>query len=318
MPWTKGNAQTSGFEIVLSNFEHFESQFYDVLHEETHWKKAIPQASVETDIDGGATSTSYGTRDWSGQGQFAASQSGDVPTVGQNVAKPTTIPILVANVAAKISREDIRVYQHAHSGRLDSELPQVMRQACDRHVEGVFFFGDAAVGFDAWIDADSVPIVQAPLNGGATSRKWVDKTPDEILADVNSGISQVFTTTKEIHLPDTIFIPTAQFADIAGRRITDTNMTVLEFIKKNNIYTATTGKELSIQSLPHLTAAGAGATDRMVAIEMKPRNHKLPFPIPFTLLAPQEVGYDVHLLAEYKFGSYHNRYPLSMLYMDEI
>ena len=95
-------------------------------------------------------------------------------------------------------------------------------------------------------------------------------------------------------------------------------MTVLEFIKANNIYTAITGAALTIKSIRYLEGAGAGDTNRMVVAQVNAENVTLPFPLPFDLLDPQERGFDVELYAEYKFGSFHMRYPQSMIYVDGI
>jgi hypothetical protein len=41
-------------------------------------------------------------------------------------------------------------------------------------------------------------------------------------------------------------------------------------------------------------------------------------PLPFDMLTPQEMGFGVDLLAEYVFGSFHVKRPLSMEYVDGI
>jgi hypothetical protein len=320
MPFTRGNIQQSGFEIVLSNFEAFENKFYDVLYPDIFWRQVIPQGSIDTTIPPGATIASYGVRDMTGMGAFDVSMSGAIPTVGMSVSKPATIPILAASVGASLSREDIRVYDYALSGKLDTELSAIMKLAAERHVEGVFFYGNADVGFNGWMDEPNVTTVQAFLNAATTSRKWADKTPDEILKDINTFMGKIFTDSIQVHNPGSVFIPTAQFVDIATRRmgILETSITVLQYIKEKNLYTVQTGQELEIKAIPHLAGAGAGPSDRMVILENKAENQKLPFPIPYNFLAPVQFLRDIHLGAEYKFGPYHNRHPVSMLYVDEI
>ena len=64
--------------------------------------------------------------------------------------------------------------------------------------------------------------------------------------------------------------------------------------------------------------AGAGGTDRMVVMEADRKNFWMPMPLPFDMLTPQENGFGVDLLAEYVFGSFHVKRPLSMEYVDGI
>lgn len=321
MPYTRGSNLTSGFEIVVSNFEDFEKRFYDTKYPDIFWQKVIPAGSVETDIPEGATSTSYGVRDWSGTGAFDVSQSGSTPTVGLSVAKPVVIPILDASVGGFLTRADIRTYTHAHGGTLDTELSGVMKKASERHVEGTFFYGDGDVGFTGWMNEPNITVAQAFDNAALNSKKWIDKTPDEILKDINFYMAQIFTDSLQMHQANSVFIPTAQYADIATRRmgILETTITVLDYIKRSNLFTATTGQELNIMGIPHLKNAGAGGVvDRMVILQNDADYQKLPFPIPYRFLPPVPMGLQTNLFAEYKFGPYHNRWPASALYIDEI
>jgi hypothetical protein len=319
MPITTGQVNANaGFELFFSNFEAFENVFYTPMYDKIHWTKVIPEASVEFDIADGASSASYGVKDWAGRGEFRRDLDGDVPTVGMNVSKPVEVPILDAGVAAYVDRTDMRTYQFAYGGKLDAELPQVMRWASDRHIETTFFYGYAPGNFEPWMDYSGVTAVQAAQNEAATSRAWADKTGDEILIDINTAINTIWSGTRENHTPGMIALPSAQYAQLATKRLLDQNLTVLQFVKENNLYSSVTGQPLQIIPIPHLDGAGAGGTQRMVVWEHDAKNFKMPFPIPHTLLAPQLVGYKINLLAEYKFGSFHVRYPASMIYMDEI
>ena len=133
-------------------------------------------------------------------------------------------------------------------------------------------------------------------------------------------MAQVFNDSIQIHQITAIFLPTKQYSDIVTRRmgILESSKTVFEYIKEKNFLTASTGRELKIEPIPHLAGAGAGATDRMVMAEFEVKNFKFPFPIPYTFLPPDQVGREVNLYSEYKMGDIHNRWPLSMIYVDEI
>ena len=304
-------------ELLVGSFEDMKSEFYEVKYGEIQWRDVIPEASVDTSINPGATSTSYRVYDQRGKGSFRSQHDNGVPTVGQTLGK-NIVPIEVAGVSAIFDTEDARQIQFGHNQSLLSELPNVMRKACERHVEGTVFFGDENIqDFQGWLDYAGVTITTVG-NGAGGNPEWNTKTPDEILGDINDAISAVWNGTKQVHLPDTVYLPGTQLAFIAAFRIPEINMTVLEFIKANNIYTALTGQELTIKSVRYLDGAGAGGTDRMVVAETNAENVTLPFPLPFDLLEPQERGFDVELYAEYKFGSFHMRYPASMIYVDGI
>jgi hypothetical protein len=323
MPLSVGSIQQSGIEIVLSNFEYLEDKFYDVLYTVPHyWRKVCPEECVERRVAPGATHFSYGARDVSGRGAFVGPRSQNIPIVGLSVSKPTVLPLLVGGVGGLISREDIRVYQHAmqqlgQSASLDTDISEIMSLAADRHVEGLFFYGDDQVGFKGWMDNVDVPFADA-FEGGGSTTEWATKTPDEILKDINFYMSKIIQTTKQNFIPGKILLPIKQYDDIATRRLGDREITILDFIMKKNLYTAYTQQPLTIMAIPYLEGAGTNDTDRMVIQSDDKRTHVLPFPITYTLLPPQPDLYETFMLAEYKLGPYDNRYPDSMQYVDAI
>lgn len=320
MPYSQGhnpNRQTA-MELVISSFEDMEAAFYDVLYGDIQWRDVVPEASIDTGVNPGADATSYRVRDRRGKGAFRAQHDNGIPTVGQTVDK-ILVPVEVAGVSAVFDRDDARKMQFGYNQNLLTELADIMREACERHVEGTIFYGDDSIGaFEGWLDYSNVTVSNAP-NGAGGNPEWSTKTPAEIIKDVNDAITAVWTGSKQVHLPDTVFLPGEQLGYIAGTAKGDeTDTTILEFLKKNNVYTSLTGKELTFKAVRYLDGAGAGGADRMVVAETNPRNFKVPFSIPFDLLDPQERGFDVELYAEYKFGSFHIRYPGCMLYVDDI
>lgn len=314
--YTRGNAQLSGMEIIKSNFENIEKEFYDVLYLDRRWRKVIPMESIDNSINPGAASTSYIVQDVSGSGGFVSANSGQVPTIDRSYSKPVTISLAVGRLTATFDDDEIRSYQYGYGVNFRNDLPRLMAEACDRHVEGVVFYGFPELGFESWMDYPECDTIEAALNAASTSRSWFDKTADEILKDINDAITHVWGETNEVHIPDHMWLPSNLFSLINSKRITDIDKTVLRFVQENNLYTAATGKQLTIQSIPHLRDTGTDGNGRVVFEEHLGRNHFLPFPIPFMMKPPFQAEYGIKLLAEYKFGSYHNRYPKSMVYLD--
>lgn len=319
MPFNFGatpNRQTA-LELVYGAFEDLQEGFKDVKYGELHWREVLPEQSLNTNINPGATSMSYRVRDWKGRAQWRGRHSGDIPTVGRTIDK-IIVPIEVGGCSAIFDREDARQVQFGYSENLLTDLPRYMRMACEYHFEGTFFYGDAQVNFRGWLDYTGVPSATAP-NGAAASPLWTNKTSDEIVQDVNSQITTTWENSKFVHLPNSIFLSGAQFGLITSRRMSDAaDKSIIEYLKTNNTYTAKTGRPLNIIPIRYLDGAGAGATDRMVTAEVDRDNYEVPFPLPFELLEPQEHGFDVNLYSEYKFGSFHIPYPQHMSYLDGI
>ena len=323
--WTPGNPAglNGGMGFDVNVFEQVTARAYDVLMPEIRWNQTLPPASIDTSINPGAKLASYRVRDRRGKGAFAAVVGKDTPTVGVTQNK-VTIPIEVARVMAQADIDDIRAVSMGFEGmNLLTDLGVVMREASERHIEEVFFYGYAGLGFAGYLDYSLTPATSAGTKaaGGTT---WAVATGDEIAKDVNTALGLVYSNSKTRFLPGRIEIPPAQMVQIAGQRMggaagaTGENITVLNYIKKNNLFTQLTGQELQVEVLTYLTGAGSGGTNRMIVSEWKEENYYMPFSIPFNMLAPQDVQFATNLFAEYKFGSFHKPYPTSSQFIDGI
>jgi hypothetical protein len=126
--------------------------------------------------------------------------------------------------------------------------------------------------------------------------------------------------SNTIETADTLLLPLAQFNDISTRRVsTDLPMTVLEWLMRNNAYTAQTGRPLTVRALPRLDTAGAGGTARMVAYRRAPDVVKLHIPMPFRFLPPWRTGplrYDVPGI--FRLGGVDIRKPAAFRYLDGV
>ena len=121
-------------------------------------------------------------------------------------------------------------------------------------------------------------------NGAGGSPLWSNKTPDEILQDVNELLVSVWTTSEfDIDgMPNRLLLPPAVYGDIATRKVSDAgNISILEYLLKNNI-AINQGVTLEIYPNRYGIGAGAGATDRMVAYRYDDGKIRFHLPIPLT------------------------------------
>ena len=318
MPYafTSGGSPTtvSATELLVSVFDQVDSEFHDVLYPEILFREEFDEASVKKDINPGAQNWVGRTRDIKGTGQFLMGSSRNIPRVGQVVGQ-VTVPILDAAVGATIMDTEAERYAFGYQSSLATDYAEVMKRACDYHVERVLFFGDTPTGFLPYLSYSNVAVITGSLFANGTPADWA--------AQLNDALTTVWTTSLTVHLPDTIELPPAKFAMLTeafviGAGSTGVAMSVLEYLKKNNIYTAQTGKELNIRALRYLTGAGTSGLDRAIIKQSLPNNVVIPFPLPYTLAQPVPIALGVEIFARYKFGSFYQRYPLAMSYLDGI
>jgi hypothetical protein len=198
---------------------------------------------------------------------------------------------------------------------LANDKANAARRASEEMIDRVAMEGDDLKNFQGLIDHSAVTAT------GATNGDWQggSTTPDQIIADVNQGLSNVQVATNNIVLADTLLLPYVRWNYIASTRLTETNMTILEFIRANNVYSATTGAPLTIRAIRKLDTAGVSATARMIAYRRSPEVLKLHIPMPHRFLPVWQTGplrWDVPGVM--RFGGLDVRLPNEISYTDGI
>ena len=309
---TGGGASITAAELIVSVFDQVEAGFYDALYPEILWRTVLPECSIKTDINPGAMSFVYRSRDIKGMGQFVQGDPNNIPRVGQTIGQ-VSVPILDAAVGATLTDAEARRYQYGYQSALAQDFGEIMKKAAEYHIERTFFFGNTAVGFAAFLDYAACTKIPADA--------WVAGEPENWVASINDSIAAVWVASKTIHLCDTVFLTPTMFsmltaAYVIGAGSVGVAVSALEYLKRNNIYTAQTGKELNIRTLRYLEDAGVGGVDRAIIMEMNPRNFVLPVPLAYQLAQPVPIPLGVEMFAEYIFGSFNVRYPMAMAYID--
>lgn len=304
----------NGFDINI--FEALSAKAYDVRYPDILWNQTIPAASIDTSINVGADMASYIAKDRRGKGAFRAVIGQNIPTVALSTGK-VTIPIESGAVMASVDIQDVRRVAFGYAGaNLLTDKGEVMREASERHIEEVFFFGFSDLGFAGYLDYPYTPATTA-------AQTITSGTPDQILTIINNAMGTIYANSKQVFMPNRVELPVAQWIKISTTRINGTdgngvNETILSFLKRNNFFTVTTGGELDIRPNRYLAGIGVGNTDRMIVSDASPENMYMPMPIPFTILPPQDRQYATDIFADYRFGSFHRPYPTSALYVDGV
>ena len=310
-----GSSYVTATELLVGSFDDVQAAFDEVLYPELLWQKLIPPESVKTDVNPGAMNYVYRARNWQGVGQFMRGSARNIPRVGQEVGQ-ITVPILDGAVGAELSNAEARRWQYGYQTALARDFGEIMKLAAQRHIERAVIFGDDSANFASYLDYPTVPSY-TPVTA------WTGTDPSPWIAELNDCIGAVYTNSKTVHLPNRIELPPnklllLQLPMVIGSSGAGVATSALDWFKKNNLYTALTGKELEIVSVRYLQGAGSGGVDRAIIREFDAKNMVMPFPLEFQLAQPVPVALGVELYAEYVFGSINYKYPLSAMIMDGI
>jgi hypothetical protein len=147
----------------------------------------------------------------------------------------------------------------------------------------------------------------APTTGAGSSRKWADKTPDQILSEFNDLLNTVWANAQydDSGMPNHVLLPPAVFANLNTRLIsTAGSASILTYLKDNNIAKAR-GINLEIvpcrQCIDAGTALVSGETTsgRMVAYRNDIKKLHFDETVPLTRLITQPSAEQVAYINTY-------------------
>lgn len=247
----------------------------------------------------------------------ATDQIGGVGVDTGKIANPLTpwslevkYTILELESAAKMGRP------------IDDQKIDALKLKHQMDIDEQVYVGDAQINVGGLVNSALVTNVANLPNGAAASPLWSAKTPQEILADVNSALTNVWTASGFAVMPNRILLPPAQFGYISTQLIsTAGNQSILKYLLENNILTSSGKGTLTILPAKWLQGAGAGGTigtvgvDRMVVYTKDKKYVRFPM----TELQRTPIQYDsiYHKMAYYcRLGVVEVVYPETFAYRD--
>lgn len=296
--------------FVVSQTSHIEPGVFARRYPDITYMDNVP---LDFSANQWAKSVTYYSSDKRGSAKWFTGKARDFPFVDTEMAKFDT-PVHMAAVGYKYDLEEINQARMLGIA-LDSDRAAAARRAYEEMCEGVAYTGDAAHGWKGLLNYTGITTV-ASANGAGGSPLWANKTADEITQDVNNLLTGIFTASLTIEMADTLLLPIATLALLGSRRIDNTTMTVLDYIRANNIFTQTTGRPLTIKALRQLDTAGAGGTKRVIAYSKSPDVLKMHIPMPLQFLTPEMELLEVVVPGIFRLGGVDIRRPGAVRYFD--
>ena len=291
------SAETMFFQGEL---EQVKAKSYDVLKVPLKAFELIP---VDSTTAPGARTVTYEQYDSTGIAKIISNYADDLPTADVK-GKEFHSTIKAIGNSYVYSKDDIRAAQFAGKP-LNQRKANAAVEAHRQLMNKLAFFGDAEYGIQGLLTNANIP--NAPVvAGAATTLTWVTKTPDEILKDLNSAVSDMLDLTKGVEVPNTIVMPIAQYNHIATTaRSANSDTTILQFFKGNN-------PGIEVMWATELKGAFTGGTDGFIVYNRNPDKLFMEVPMMATMYPAQERGLAYTVSVESKFGGVIIPYPLSV------
>lgn len=257
---------TSGLTFLTGELEKVDSKIRQPLNTLTYardlpiktgggWVETLSAMGIEYGMQGG------------GQEQSIITGGGvnEIPVIQADMSKE----IFKTHAFAAVMRVFwVDVQRSKITGRsLEQMAIDGIRAAYDKHMERNAYLGFPNYDTYGLFNQPTVK-VQKVADGAAGSgkKKWTEKTPDEILKDINTAIAECWANAAYDRdaIPNHILIPYEQLIYISTTRMSDiAEGTILDFLLKHNTAKAN-GVDLVIAATSFAKGAGVGNTDRMV------------------------------------------------------
>jgi hypothetical protein len=288
---------------------------YRVRYPAIRYRGLVP---VNTEGPEWIPSVTYFSLDGAGQAEWFSAGGDDVPKVALLRDKKET-PVAMAAIGYGWNLEELGRAQQLGIN-LGTEKAQVARRVSEEKIDAVAFTGDAVKGFSGVVNNPGVTAGSAPATGTGSSTEWQSKSPGQILLDINTTLTGIWTGSNTVEMADTLLLPEAELIYIGTTMINDhTETTILDWVKQNNAYTLQTGQPLTIRGVRGLETAGAGGTSRMVAYRNSNEVLELYMPMPFRFFPVWQTGpmrYDVP--GAFRIGGVDVKLPSAIRYLDGI
>lgn len=310
----------SAESFLIPQLTYIERQVYTIRYPQIRYPELVP---IETDAPEWIPSITYFSMDGVGQANWFNARAQDVP-LAETVRSKFETTVKMAAIGYAYDIEEIS--QAAMLGRnLTADKARYARMAAEQFLDVAALFGDTSVGFTGLLNNPSVITIPAAAvgtgNGQTNSPLWANKTPDQILGDVNDTLSGIWISTQTLEMADTLLLPLKAFNYISVTRLNDlVSTTILEWLRTSNAFTADTGRPLTIRGIRGLDTAGAGGVGRMVAYWRDPAVVKMHVPMPFRFLPQPFRSRPLYweVPGIFRFGGVDIRRPAAFRYVDGV
>ena len=308
----------STLAYYVNQLDNLDKKLYEPLYATT-WGRDI---KLRTGISMANESTSFirsnigsvGTQSATGK-PWLAPNSTTLPGVSVN-GERTALPLRL--LGQEVSYTSVELERSQLLGQpIDQQKFDGLNIIYQMATDEMVYVGDTAVGAEGLVNSSAVTSGSV-ATGAASSTLWATKTPDEILADVNSLVEAAWAASGYSVCPDKLLLPPVQYAYIASQKIsTAGSVSILTFLEDNSISLRVNGRKLDIQPVKWLTGRGASGSNRMVAYTNDENRVRFPM-VPIRRETPYYLGIKFNAPYIWAFGEVEFVYNETIRYADGI
>lgn len=304
--------------FLSRQLDFIKEKTYDIKYAELKCRKLIP---INTSVDPGAERIFYRTYNQSGMAKIISNYADDLPR-SQVTGQEFFINVHNIGESYGYNFQELRAAVYAQMP-LEQREAAAARRAIAQRENLIAFFGDPNYNMLGFLNNPNCTTLTLPADGmgplgtgvpngsGLGSKAWANKTPDQILRDMNLIANTPVTTSFGVEIADTLLLPMVNYNYAANTaRSINSDTTILNFFLNNNPYIK------MVEWVNELATAGVGNTTRAVAYRRDPDALTLEIPSDFEQLELEKRGLEYVVDCIERIGGVIIYYPLSVCYSD--
>lgn len=303
----------SAFNFLVAQLTRIEPEVYRTKYPNTDWEFLVP---VDATGPEWVKSITFFSLDEVGQAKFLSGGGDDIPYA--DVIRTTgEEKVYMAGVGYEYNMEELATSQMI-GANLTADKASAARRVYNQFMYALAIRGKTEKNMTGIVNNASVTAGNFANDGTGSSRLWADKTPSQIVRDINSLLGGIYSTSLTTELANTLLLPIDLWIYLAGTAYsTNTMETIASFIQRTNLYTLETGNPLTIRAIRGLEDDGASGTGRVIAYDRSPDVLKIHVPMPHRFLPVWQNGpMRFSVPGIFRTGGVEVRRPVAMRYGD--
>lgn len=306
----------SALPFVLAQGRNIEAQIYTQRYPSFDYASVLP---VVVEGDAWAIGTQFMTMDMAGEAKFLSGGANDMP-FNQVTHGTASHDFAMIGSGWEWNLEEVN-QASLYRRNLNADKAVSALRSIERLLYDIAMSGSTEKGWKGFVNQTGVTIINAPGDGTGSSTFIKDKTPAQVLRDLNNLLMVVSRNSNEIEYADTVAMPPSVVDFLASTYVGTeaSSPTILARFLESNVYTAATGRPLTVKRVRDLATAAADGSGRIVAYRNERDVLRMHLPMPRQFLDTRQksiMGFETGIIA--RTGGVEVRLPGAMAYLDKV
>ena len=303
----------AALNFLVAQASYLEPGVYRIKYPQLNYADFVP---IDTSAPPWVKSITFFSIDTVGQANWFNHMAKDVPLADID-RKKYEVGVEMAAVGYGYTVEELnQAMMVTPNIGLTDERAGAARRAYEEMCHNIAMYGDPRKNWMGLTNHTAPPIINLTTTW-ASRLSGATPTPASILQDVNSVLTGIWQSSLTVEMANTLLLPLSVMTLLSVTQLPNTTMNLIEWIKKNNIYSNETGGDLLIRGVRGLDTAGATGNGRIIAYDRSPDVLKMHRPMSHQFLEVWRTGplrYDIPGI--FRLGGLEIRRPGAIRYID--